>query len=184
MSAKPIRGRASWHCVSGRDPGGATHECFAKLGDSVYFQDDEGLFVNLFVPSTLDWRERGVTLEQRTRFPEEETTRLVVRTKEPQRFALRVRIPGWSRGTQASLNGRPLEALASPGSYLVLDRARYHNAVVKNLHAQNVCAIVELEEIAVKTTNAFNEQYNIWISDGHIRKGPRAHITTCFPATF
>jgi len=70
------------------------------------------------------------------------------------------------------------------GSYLVLDRARYHSEVVKNLHARNICAIVELEEIAVKTTNAFNEQYNIWISDGHIRKGPRAHITTCFPATF
>jgi hypothetical protein len=70
------------------------------------------------------------------------------------------------------------------GSYLVLDRAAYHNEVVKNLHAQNICAIVELEEIAVKTTNEFNEQYNIWISDGHIRKGPRSHITTCFPATF
>lgn len=70
------------------------------------------------------------------------------------------------------------------GSYLVLDRARYHNEVVKNLHAQNICAIVELEEIAVKISNEFNEQYNIWISDGHIRKGPRAHITTCFPATF
>jgi hypothetical protein len=70
------------------------------------------------------------------------------------------------------------------GSYLVLDRARYHTEVVKNLHAQNICAIVELEEIAVKISNDFNEQYNIWISDGHIRKGPRAHITTCFPATF
>ena len=55
---------------------------------------------------------------------------------------------------------------------------------VKNLHAQNICAIVELEEIAVKTTNEFNEQYNIWISDGHLRKGRGAHITTCFPATF
>jgi len=70
------------------------------------------------------------------------------------------------------------------GSYLVLDRARYHTEVVKNLHAQGVCAIVEVEEIAVKTTNEFNEQYNIWISDGHIRKGRGAHITTCFPATF
>jgi hypothetical protein len=70
------------------------------------------------------------------------------------------------------------------GSYKVLDRTRYHEEVVKNLHAQNICAIVELEEIAVKTTNDFNEQYNIWISDGFIRKGPRAHITTCFPATF
>ena len=70
------------------------------------------------------------------------------------------------------------------GSYKVLDRARYHQEVVKNLHAQNICAIIETEEIAVKTTNEFNEQYNIWISDGFIRKGPRAHITTCFPATF
>ena len=70
------------------------------------------------------------------------------------------------------------------GSYLVLDRDRYHDEVVKNLHAQNICAIVEKEEIAVKTSNAFNEQYNIWVSDGHIRHGPGAHITTCFPATF
>jgi hypothetical protein len=70
------------------------------------------------------------------------------------------------------------------GSYKVLDRARYHDEVVKNLHAQNICAIVELEEIAVKTTNAYNEQYNIWVSDGFIRHGRGAHITTCFPATF
>jgi hypothetical protein len=70
------------------------------------------------------------------------------------------------------------------GSYLVLDRARYHQTVVDNLHAQGICAIVELEEIAVKNTNAFNEQYNIWVSDGHIRHGIRSHITTCFPATF
>ena len=70
------------------------------------------------------------------------------------------------------------------GSYKVLDRARYHELVVRNLHAQDICAIVELEEIAVKITNEWNEQYNIWVSDGHIRHGPRAHITTCFPATF
>ena len=70
------------------------------------------------------------------------------------------------------------------GSYKVLDRARYHDVVVANLHARNVCAIVELEEIAVKTSNDFNEQYNIWTSDGFIRHGRGAHITTCFPATF
>ena len=70
------------------------------------------------------------------------------------------------------------------GSYLVLDRARYHQEVVNNLHKQNICAIVELEEIAVKTTNEWNEQYNIWVSDGHVRHGRGSHITTCFPATF
>ncbi len=70
------------------------------------------------------------------------------------------------------------------GSYKVLDRALYHEEVVKALHAQNVCAIVEKEEIAVKVSNAYNEQYNIWISDGYIRHGPRSYITTCYPATF
>jgi hypothetical protein len=70
------------------------------------------------------------------------------------------------------------------GGYLVLDRARYHQSVVDNLHAMGVCAIIETEEIAVKTTNEYNEQYNIWVSDGHVRRGPGAHITTCFPATF
>jgi hypothetical protein len=70
------------------------------------------------------------------------------------------------------------------GSYLVLDRDKYHQAVVAAIHAQGVCAINEKEEIAVKTSNEFNEQYNIWISDGHLRHGPRAYITTCFPAQF
>ncbi len=70
------------------------------------------------------------------------------------------------------------------GSYLVLDRDKYHQAVVSAIHDQGACAIVEKEEIAVKTSNAFNEQYNIWISDGHIRHGARSYITTCFPAQF
>jgi DUF1680 family protein len=107
---------AFWCCT------GSGLESFAKLQDSVYFHDEAGLFVNLFVPTTLDWRERGVTVVQETRFPEEETTRLVVRTKEPQRFALRVRVPSWARGGSARLNGRPLEAFASAGSYFVVDR--------------------------------------------------------------
>ncbi|HEY6549206.1 MAG TPA: beta-L-arabinofuranosidase domain-containing protein [Vicinamibacteria bacterium] len=107
---------AFWCCT------GTGIESFAKLADSVYFHDEDGLFVNLFVPTSLDWKEKGVRVEQQTRFPEEETTRLVIRTKEPQRFALRLRIPAWSQGGSASLNGRPLEAFASPGSYLVVDR--------------------------------------------------------------
>jgi len=108
---------AFWCCT------GSGLESFAKLPDSVYFQDDAGLYVNQFVPTTLDWSERGVTVVQETRFPEEETIRLVVSTRSPQRFVLRVRVPSWTaKGGCAILNGRPLEAFASPGSYLVLDR--------------------------------------------------------------
>ena len=70
------------------------------------------------------------------------------------------------------------------GSYRVLDRDRYIKSVVANVHAQGVCAREEIEEIQVKNSNAFNEQYNIWTSSGHVRHGPRSYITTCFPAQF
>jgi hypothetical protein len=70
------------------------------------------------------------------------------------------------------------------GSFQVLDRSRYIGAVVRALHSQGVCAREELEEIQVKTSNDFNEQYNVWTSWGHVRRGPGAYITTCFPARF
>lgn len=70
------------------------------------------------------------------------------------------------------------------GSYKVLDHDRYIAAVVDRIHAQGVCSRAEVEEIQVKTTNEFNEQYNIWVSAGYVRHGPGAYITTCFPAQF
>jgi len=70
------------------------------------------------------------------------------------------------------------------GAYRVLDRDRYMKSVVANIHAQGICAREEIEEIQVKNSNAFNEQYNIWVSSGHVRHGPGAYITTCFPAQF
>jgi len=98
-------------------------ESFSKFGDSIYFQDDAGVYVNLFIASELEWQERGVRLVQETRFPLEDATQLTVRCARPARFALRVRVPYWvGRGGSASLNGRALDAFAAPSSYLVLDR--------------------------------------------------------------
>lgn len=70
------------------------------------------------------------------------------------------------------------------GAYRVVDRDRYIKSVVANVQAQGVCSREEIEEIQVKNTNDFNEQYNIWVSSGHVRHGPRSYITTCFPAQF
>jgi hypothetical protein len=105
-----------WCCT------GTGVESFAKLGDSIYFHDAEGLFVNLFMASELDWGARGVRLIQETRFPEEEGTALTIRCAGPVKMALRVRIPYWAARGAARLNGRALEAFASPSSYLVVDR--------------------------------------------------------------
>ena len=80
-----------WCCT------GSMAESFASLGDSIYFHDADGVYVNLFTPSTLDWQERGIRLTQETRFPEDETVRLRVHSSRPARFALRLRMPSWSR---------------------------------------------------------------------------------------
>ena len=105
-----------WCCT------GTASESFAKLGEQVYFRDADGVWVNQFVASEVDWAERGVRLVQETRFPLEGTTTLVVRSARPTRFALRVRVPAWARGGSASLNGRPLDGFAAPGGYFVLER--------------------------------------------------------------
>lgn len=106
-----------WCCT------GTGAESFSKLGDSIYFRDDAGVFVNLFIASTLTWAEKGIRITQNTRFPEEESTSLSFDCDRPTRMALRIRIPYWAtRGGSASLNGRQLESFAGPSSYLVVDR--------------------------------------------------------------
>jgi DUF1680 family protein len=106
-----------WCCT------GTMSESFSKFGDSIYFQDDAGLYVNLFIASELDWQERGARLVQDTRFPEEAGTTLTVHAARPTRFALRVRVPYWTAaGAGARLNGRALDGFAAPGGYFVLDR--------------------------------------------------------------
>lgn len=110
-----------WCCT------GSMAESFAKLGDSIYFHDDAGIYVNLFVPSELTWAERGVRLQLTTRFPEEDTLRLSVHTARPTRLALRVRVPYWTAGAAAALNGKPLAAGANAGSYLSVERTWREN---------------------------------------------------------
>ena len=116
-------------------------ESYSKFGDSIYFHDDAGVYVNLFIASELDDRERGVRLTQETRFPLEESTRLTVHCARPTRFAMRVRVPYWvGRAGSATLNGRRLDAFAGPSSYLVVDRTwkdgdRLEMALPMGLHA-------------------------------------------------
>ena len=106
-----------WCCT------GTGMENHAKYGDSIYFHDRDGLFVNLFIASELDWTEKGIKVRQETRFPEEARTTLTIGAARPGRLALRIRVPGWAAGPCAiKINGRPYEASASPSSYLTIDR--------------------------------------------------------------
>jgi hypothetical protein len=67
------------------------------------------------------------------------------------------------------------------GNPRVLDRDAYWMAVKAELEKQGVCTIIEKEEFAVKNTNDFNEQWNLWTSTGFVR---RRYVTSCSPSWF
>ncbi|MFT3829010.1 MAG: glycoside hydrolase family 127 protein [Opitutaceae bacterium] len=106
-----------WCCV------GTGMENHGKYGAFVYAHGDAALFVNLFVASELDWRERGVRVRQETRFPDEAATRLTIATAKPQRFALNVRHPGWVApgALVVRVNGERQALASSPASYVRLE---------------------------------------------------------------
>ncbi len=106
-----------WCCT------GTGVEEFAKTADTIYFHNDRDIFVNLFIASEVNWPEKGIRLEQLTKFPEEEGTTLVMHTARPVDMALNIRIPAWAAdGGSVRINGEALPAFASPGSYLELSR--------------------------------------------------------------
>ncbi len=102
---------------------GTAIESSTKLQDSIYFKatDDGALYVNLFVPSTLDWREKGVKFVQTTKFPFADRTTLTL--EGGGEFAVFVRVPRWtSKEFAVRINGEEQEVGATPGSYLKLER--------------------------------------------------------------
>jgi len=106
-----------WCCT------GTGAEEFAKFGDSIYFHNANDAFVNLFIASEAQWPEKGITLRQETRFPEEQGTTITVKVKQPVAAGIGVRIPSWvADGGSASLNGKALPTFASGGSYLEIRR--------------------------------------------------------------
>ncbi len=106
-----------WCCV------GSGIESHARHGEFIYAHDGDALQVNLFIASTLDWRERGIKLTQSTRFPDESRTRLTV--DGAGMFALKVRYPGWVApgALKVKLNGKPVKVKARPGGFVELKRA-------------------------------------------------------------
>jgi hypothetical protein len=74
--------------------------------------------------------------------------------------------------------------LAGPREYKVRNIDAYYEGVVQNLRAKGFCAGFDLQELQVKNTNDFNDQYDIMISQGYVRRGAGSYRSTCSPAAF
>jgi len=102
---------------------GTAIESNTKFQNSIYFKsaDNNALYVNLYVPSTLKWTEKNITIEQTTDFPNEDFTKLTI--KGNGKFDFKVRVPHWAtKGFFVKINGKEEKVKAQPGSYLSLNK--------------------------------------------------------------
>ena len=116
---------AMWCCV------GTGMENHGKYGQFIYTHVGKALYVNLFVASELNWREKGIRLRQETGFPYSETIRITI-TEAPslkgraggEAFPLLVRYPGWVKPGElkVTVNGTAVDLISGPASYVTIDR--------------------------------------------------------------
>ena len=88
-----------WCCTgTGMENPGRYSKC-------IYYKDKDDLYVNLYIPSTVTWEEKGLTLTQETNYPYEDTVRITIAAGEAD-ATLKFRIPSWAKkGATATYNG-------------------------------------------------------------------------------
>ncbi|WSG37228.1 glycoside hydrolase family 127 protein [Dactylosporangium sp. NBC_01737] len=102
---------------------GSGIEINTKLMDSIYFYNGTTLTVNLFMPSVLNWSQRGITVTQTTSYPVSDTTTLQIAGNVSGSWSVRIRIPAWAGGATISVNGVAQGVTATPGSYATITRS-------------------------------------------------------------
>lgn len=107
------RDSSFWCCV------GSGFESHVKYASSIYFHSDKDLYVNLFIPSQVDWEE--TTLTQQTAFPQSSTTTLTVGGKSKS-FSLRLRYPYWATKMDIWVNGKKVKAVKGTDGYVAISR--------------------------------------------------------------
>jgi len=107
-----------WCCT------GTGVENHAKYGDSIYFHDDKSLYVNLFIPSELNWADKGLKVRMETKLPSEDSVSITLTAKKPTKLDLNIRVPYWAtNGVTVKINGKAQNVSAKPSSYITLSRA-------------------------------------------------------------
>jgi DUF1680 family protein len=116
---KFYRDNQHWACCSGTLP-----QVAADYRINVYFRDSRGVYVNLYIPSSLRWTQDGaeVVLTQNSAYPFENVVQFDVKTSRVRDFSLSFRIPVWASGASISVNGRRVQTPAMPGSFAAIRR--------------------------------------------------------------
>jgi DUF1680 family protein len=120
MDATKIDYDQKWPCCSGTFP-----QLAADYGISSYFRSSRGVYVNLYVPSKVSFRQGSarVSLSQQTRYPAESETSMQLTLDRTERFTVGLRIPGWAGSkTVVHVNGKAVAVPVRAGNWAELDR--------------------------------------------------------------
>jgi uncharacterized protein len=119
FSGSKVYSRHRFPCCSGTLP-----QVAADYGINSYFRGTQGLYVNLYVPSSVRWMQQGAraALTQSGDYPFTDAVALRIALSRPQRFTLRLRIPSWADRARIEINGQPWTGAAEPGRFAALTR--------------------------------------------------------------
>lgn len=120
MDATKVDYEQAWPCCSGTFP-----QLTADYGISSYLHSTRGVYVNLYVPSRVSWKQSGahVTLTQTTSYPHANETTLTLKLDRAERFVVALRIPAWSGPhTTIHVNGKAMPTVVSPGAWAEVER--------------------------------------------------------------
>ncbi len=107
-----------WCCT------GTGMENHVKYGDSIYYYNDSTLYVNLFIPSVLNYRDKGLTVIQQTRYPLDGNIQLRLIADKPVNLVVKIRRPHWAvDDVTLTVNGKTYPSDAAAGDYMKIELA-------------------------------------------------------------
>ncbi|PYX41485.1 MAG: hypothetical protein DMG81_03585 [Acidobacteria bacterium] len=109
-----------WPCCSGTFP-----QLAADYHISTYLRSDDGVYVNLFAPSRVQWKDAGGQhgLKQETKYPFDNKVQINVSGSQPQDYTIYVRIPAWATPDPVlSVNGNRVSEAVKPGTFAAIRR--------------------------------------------------------------
>jgi uncharacterized protein len=102
---------------------GSGMESHALHGDGIYYEADGRLWMNLYVPSTANWKSAGAQVKMDTDFPEGDSATLTLDLESPRTLTLSFRRPSWAgEGFEVAVNGKAVANPPAPGSYVHIKR--------------------------------------------------------------
>ena len=123
LESNGTHNRYEWHRCPCCPPN--ISRLIASIGTYIYSCAEDALAVHLFCQSTGCFKISGgeVTIKQETNYPWDGAVRISVENSSAGEFTLATRIPGWSTGATAKLNGEEITiAENSEKGYLILNR--------------------------------------------------------------